>query len=62
MPWRWWVHPVALHSDLRREERERVLPWFFAGGVGFVFVVIGCVVVVAGVGLQWYAWRSQSAL
>ena len=58
LPARWWVHPVTLHAKLLPDERSQVLRWFFAGGVGFVFVVIGCVVVIVGVGLQWLALRS----
>ena len=62
LPARWWVHPVALHAQLRPSERGPVLRWFFAGGVGFVFVVIGCIVVIAGVGLQWLAMRQQAGI
>jgi hypothetical protein len=58
LPARWWVHPVALHGMLLPSERPQVLRWFFAGGVGFVFVVIGCVVVITSVALQWLALRQ----
>ncbi len=57
LPPRWWVHPVGLHAELRPDERSVVMRWFVAGGIGFVFVVIGCVVVIAGVALQWLTIR-----
>lgn len=48
LPPRWWLHPTDLHGRLHDEERDRVLRWFFAGGVGFVFAILGCALVVLG--------------
>ena len=48
LPARWWLHPVPLHARLLREERRGVLRWFVIGGLGFGFVVIGCLVTVFG--------------
>jgi hypothetical protein len=56
LPAGWWLRPVAHHGRLDPEEQPGVLVWFFAGGVGFVLTVLGCVGVAAGVLLQ--AWRA----
>ena len=52
LPARWWLRPANLHPRLRSEERPEVLPWFYAGGVGFAVTVTGCLTVIAGVALQ----------
>jgi len=46
LPSRWWLHPVPLHERLEERERDAVLLWFVAGGLGFGVVVIGCSVIV----------------
>jgi len=51
LPDRWWLKPSALHSLLLPEERPRVLRWFYAGGLGFVVTVVGCMVL-AGAALR----------
>jgi len=51
-PPRWWLRPVALHARLDAAGRRRVMPWFYAGAVGFVITVFGLVLVAVGV------WRS----
>jgi len=48
LPSRWWIRPTALHAQLDAAERKRVLPWFAAGGAGFVGVVAGFLSIVAG--------------
>jgi len=48
LPRRWWVEPARYHRELDAEGRGRVLPWFVAGGVGFVVVVLGCGLVLLG--------------
>lgn len=48
LPPRWWLRPAALHGDLEPSDRARVLPWFAAGGAGFLAVVAGCLALVAG--------------
>ena len=52
LPARWWLRPVALHGRLSAEDRGRVMRWFYAGGLGFVAIVLGCVAIVAGVLLE----------
>ena len=49
--------PAALryHLLLREPERSRILWWWYAGGAGFVAVVLGLLVVAAGL---WAAFRS----
>ena len=44
LPPRWWLRPTALHEKLQPDERRSVLRWFYAGGIGFVFTALGCVV------------------
>jgi len=46
---RWWVRPVPLHEHLDATGRRRVMPWFYAGAVGFVATVIGLVLVALSV-------------
>ncbi|MGH7313362.1 MAG: hypothetical protein ACREJV_09320, partial [Candidatus Rokuibacteriota bacterium] len=38
---RWWLRPVSLHERLDEAGRRRVMPWFYAGGAGFVVTVVG---------------------
>jgi hypothetical protein len=58
LPRRWWLDPVALHPLLLESERPRVRAWFVAGGIGFVVVVLGCVLTVFGLVAHWLALRS----
>ena len=52
LPPRWWLRPTAHHGRLRPADRPRVMPWFVAGGAGFLITVVGCVVAAAGALLQ----------
>jgi hypothetical protein len=36
-----WLRPVSLHDRLDEPGRRRVMPWFYAGAVGFVVTVAG---------------------
>ena len=58
LPERWWLDPIALHGDLPREDRARVLAWCYAGAVGFVVTIAGCglVALAAWRGFQTEAW------
>lgn len=47
LPPHWWLRPTAYHDRLTDDERPAVLPWFYAGGVGFVFTALSCVVLLA---------------
>jgi hypothetical protein len=44
LPPRWWLDPVRRHPAIPEAWRPRVLPWFYAGGMGFVFCALGCLV------------------
>ena len=48
VPAGWWVSPQKLHATLDEPQRARVLPWWWLGGAGFMFVI-------AGAGLLGYA-------
>lgn len=41
-------HPTRYHSALRPEERRRVMPWFVAGGTGFMLIMLGCAIFMLG--------------
>ncbi len=43
LPARWWLAPVRLHARLDTHARRRVLPWFYAGGLGFLITTLGLV-------------------
>ncbi len=46
VPRRWIWDPIAHHERLDALDRDRVLPWFFAGGAAFVVVCLGIVWIV----------------
>jgi hypothetical protein len=46
---RWWVSPVRYHRHLTRAERAQVLRWFYAGGTGFLLILLGAAVTFFGV-------------
>ena len=52
-PPKWWLRPVSFHGRLDAAGRRRVMPWFYAGAVGFVITVFGLVLVGISV------WRSR---
>ena len=52
VPPRWWLRPVALHPRLGVAGRAAVLPWFYAGGLGFLVTVAGCGAITLGVLVQ----------
>ncbi len=52
LPRGWWVRPDRLHDRLAASERRAVMRPFYAGAVGFVLAIVGCVLVGYG------AWRS----
>jgi hypothetical protein len=43
---RWWLHPVPLNERLDAAGRRGVMPWFYAGAVGFVVTVVGIALIV----------------
>ena len=48
LPERWWLHPVKLHDDLTHSERATFMPWFYAGGGGFVLIIAASISVALG--------------
>ena len=48
LPARWWLRPVELHEWLDPASHRRVMPWFYAGAVGFVITVVGLVLIALG--------------
>ena len=49
VPRGWIWRPFALHGELDARQRRVVLPWAFAGGLGFFAIVVGQVVLVAAI-------------
>ena len=49
LPPRWWWSPVRYHRHLTDHERGRVMPWFYAGGAGFVLILVGAALTLFGV-------------
>ena len=52
LPARWWLRPTQLHDHIAGADRGLVLTFCYAGAVGFLVTVLGCVVVAIG------AWRT----
>ena len=53
---RWWLRPVPLHERLDRAALRSVMPWFYAGAVGFVVTLAGIAVIVLSMVVGF--WRS----
>ena len=49
LPEGWIWRPVSFHDRLSPSGRGRVLRWFYLGGAGFVFVVLGIIAVATAV-------------
>lgn len=49
LPPGWYWSPSSYHGSLTADERLRVLPWFYAGALGFIMVVIGAATVLMAV-------------
>jgi hypothetical protein len=41
-------HPTRYHASLQPAERRLVLPWFVAGGTGFMLILLGCAIFALG--------------
>ena len=57
LPRRWWLRPVPLHERLDAIARRRVMPWFYAGAVGFVVTVAGLALMAFSVAVAM--WRTS---
>lgn len=44
LPPGWYWQPISLNQRLTPWERPRVLPWCYVGGVGFMLMVLGLVI------------------
>ena len=53
---RWWLRPVPLHERLDAAGRRNVMPWFYAGAVGFVVTVAGIALIVLSMAAG--VWRT----
>jgi hypothetical protein len=42
-------HPTRYHDQLPRTESRKFMPWFVAGAVGFMLILLGCSIVMLGV-------------
>jgi hypothetical protein len=54
VPRGWIWNPIALHDQLTPAWRRRVVPWAWAGGAGFVVVVLGLVLLGAALASGWF--------
>jgi len=41
LPAGWWISPSRYHARLTGSEKQRVLRWFYLGGVGFLLCITG---------------------
>ena len=48
LPRGWIWNPIRYHHFLRRHERFAVLSWCYTGAAGFVVIVLGMMVYIAG--------------
>jgi len=42
-------HPTRYHAGLPQAESRKFMPWFVAGAVGFMLILLGCSIVMLGV-------------
>ena len=42
-------HPTRYHADVPPADTPKYMPWFIAGAVGFVLILLGCAIVMLGV-------------
>jgi hypothetical protein len=54
---RWWVRPVPLHDRLDAADRRSVMPWFYAGAIGFFVTIAGIAVIALSMAVGF--WRSS---
>jgi hypothetical protein len=51
LPRGWFWRPLRFNTCLRREERGGVMVWCYIGGLGFVVICIGLLLMGAGVSM-----------
>lgn len=49
VPREFFFRPTRFHAELEPAEWRAVVPWFAAGGAGFLLIVLGCVIVMLAV-------------
>ena len=54
---RWWLRPASLHGRLDGAGQRRVMPWFYAGAVGFFVTIVGLGLVALSMIVSF--WRSS---
>ena len=53
LPKGWFWRPIPLNEQLQDQDRSRVMPWCYVGGLGFFVIVIGLVVFGVGIIVGW---------
>jgi hypothetical protein len=51
LPPRWYWKPLRFNAYLRREERPGVMAWCYIGGLGFLVICVGLLMMGAGVSM-----------
>lgn len=51
LPQGWFWRPLRYNSRLTSEERNSVMAWCYAGGLGFVIICFGLIMMAAGVSM-----------
>ena len=51
LPRGWFWRPLRFNARLQPEERPRVMAWCYVGGLGFVVICLGLVLMGAGVSM-----------
>lgn len=49
LPRGWYWHPMRYHDHLLADERPSVTRWMYAGGTGFMLIVLGCAACLFGI-------------
>jgi len=45
VPSGWYWNPTRYHSLLSADEYASIRPWFVLGAAGFVFIILGCMLI-----------------
>ena len=53
LPDDWIWRPIRCNALLTDVERVSVMPWFIAGGLGFVIVVLGIIAIAVSLASAW---------
>ena len=49
LPRDWYWHPMRYHEHLQLHERPTVNRWMYAGGTGFLLIVMGLALCLFGI-------------